>query len=156
MKKTIIIALVVIVILAILWYVFKPSAEGETSTFAGIAGITKPAFKPSAEALNVRSWGVYEGINPVGFSEVTNWGGFAWNVRDILTEASTREGRQQNQKFFDDNAGKILGFFKGMDLNQNIWWGGFNALAPDIKRYLASSSAKDVNLITKGQFLTNA
>lgn len=152
MRKTLIIALVVIVILAILWYVFKPSAEGGTS----IAGITKPAYKPSAEALNVRSWGVYEGINPVGYVELTNWGAFAWNVRDLLTEGATQDIRQTNQKFFDDNAGKILGFFKGMDLNPNIWWGGFNALAPDIKRYLASSSAKDVNLITKGQFLTNA
>lgn len=156
MKRTLIIALVVIVILAILWYVFKPSAEGESTTFAGLAGITKPAYKPSAEALNVRSWGVYESINPVGYVELTNWGAFAWNVRDLLTEGATQDIRQTNQKFFDDNAGKILGFFKGMDLNPNIWWGAFKTLAPDIKRYLASSSAKDVNLITKGQFLTNA
>lgn len=155
MKKNIIIVVIVIVIAAVLWYLFKGNSSAG-STLAGLTGSGKKPYKPTGEALNVRSWGVYEGISPTPYVELTNWGGFAWNVRDLLTEAATREGRQANQKFFDDNAGKILGFFKGMDINPAIWWGAFNTLVPDIKAYLASSSAKDVAQISVGEFLNNA
>jgi hypothetical protein len=156
MDKKLILVVVIAVAVAVWYFFFKGNTPEDQAAAAALANQkirnTKPAYAPGAKAIDVTKWPTGTWDYPTGVG--------AWNMVDVLFEGGhpSRLNLPTGgaDAWYKANERLVYGWFKGMDVNPNtLDWGGWNYIKDELKAYMASSSAKDFDTITRGSFRTN-